>query len=199
VRLPYKTKLTDLGETVNIEISIASAITLKKGSTNIIPTSNAAGVSTYVIPVDVDKWDATLAGYQLVLANNFASDATNGLNAIVAGRRISLKATAFEQSGETATPQTLDINFTISPVADRPDSPRLLRDAITLNESQASGHTWFDAKDAIKLSSLISSDASETLSVQITAANSLVLTLRNGDVFTAMSVNDGLYLNTRAI
>jgi hypothetical protein len=62
-----------------------------------------------------------------------------------------------------------------------------LRDAITLNESQASGHTWFDAKEAIKLSSLISSDASETLSVQITAANSLVLTLRNGDVFTAIS------------
>jgi hypothetical protein len=110
-----KTKLTDLGETVNIEISIASAITLKKGSTNIIPTSNAAGVSTYVIPVDVDKWDATLAGYQLVLANNFASDATNGLNAIVAGRRISLKATAFEQSGETATPLTLDPLISLSP------------------------------------------------------------------------------------
>jgi len=62
-----------------------------------------------------------------------------------------------------------------------------LREAITLNESQVSGHTWFDAKEAIKLSSLISSDASETLSVQITAANSLVLTLRNGDVFTAIS------------
>ncbi|NBV72434.1 MAG: hypothetical protein EBR60_10430, partial [Burkholderiaceae bacterium] len=182
-----KTKLTDLGETVNIEISIASAITLKKGGTNIIPTSNAAGVSTYVLAVDVDKWDDSLAGYQLVLANNFASDATNGANAIVAGRRISLKATAFEQSGETATPQILSIDLTISPVADKPDSPRLLREAITLNESQASDHTWFDAKEAIKLSSLISSDASETLSVQITAANSLVLILRNGDAFTAIS------------
>ena len=128
-----KTKLTDLGETVNIEISIASAITLKKGSTNIIPTSSKDGVSTYVIPVDVDKWDANLAGYQLVLANNFASDATDGSNAIVAGRSISLKATAFEQSGETATPQTLNINLTISPVADNPETPRLLREAITLN------------------------------------------------------------------
>jgi hypothetical protein len=137
--------------------------------------------------VDVDKWDATLAGYQLVLANNFASDAADGANAIVAGRSISLKATAFEQSGETSTPLTLPINLIISPVADRPDSPRLLRDASTLDESQVSGHTWFDAKDAIKLSSLISSDASETLSVQITAANSLVLTLRNGDVFNAIS------------
>ncbi len=196
------TTFTDADEKVSLEISLPSEVSLQKlaGTTysNLIPVSNASGVSTYSITVDQISFANQLEGYRLVPSKDYASPTASG-------SAITIKAIAYETSnGAQSAALTQTVNLTITPVADTPGALLLARAATTIDESQAANGSaganpvWFQASDAVKLSATTSSDASEAFSVEIVASSNLLLALRSGSAgsysYTTQTPDNGSYV-----
>jgi len=141
-----KTKFTDLGETVNIEVQLASAIQIFKGSaaSALVPASVSSGVATYIIPVPVKDWNSALYEgtplkplYSLKPGLDVAS---SGGTSIALADRIKIKATSVDSSGVTSQAVETTLNLNITPVADKPAAPNVLRAATTIDEAKSSCH-----------------------------------------------------------
>nr|NDG08401.1 hypothetical protein [Oxalobacteraceae bacterium] len=187
---------TDADEKVTLEISLPSEVSLQKlvsGSTysNLIPVASANGTSTYSITVDQTSFANQLTGYRLVPAKDYASPTASG-------SAITVKAIAYETSnGAQSAAVTQTVNLTLTPVADTPGALLLARTTTTIDESQASSATWYQASEAVKLSATTSSDSSEAFSVEVVASSNLLLAVRSGSlgsyVYTTQTPINGSY------
>jgi hypothetical protein len=176
-------------EKVAIEITLPSSVALQKlvsGTTysSLVPTSTVTNSATYLVSVNQKTFESDLAGYRLLPASNYNSPTS-------AGSTITIKATSFEPTnGAVGTPSTTTLNLVITPDADTPSAPLVVRSAVTIDESQLAPSTfaWLQATDAVRLPTAGSVLGSgETLSVVITASNKLVLATKSGNNYSELS------------